>query len=58
VFQWNLLKVCFVQCEMKISEGTKMIYHIIKLRVSRKIGSELSNSVLTLVQLRKDSMEG
>jgi len=43
---------------MKNSEGTKMIYHVIKSRVSRKIGSELSNSVLTLVRLRNDSVEG
>jgi hypothetical protein len=43
---------------MKNSEGTKMIYHVIKSGVSRKIGSELSNSVLTLVRLRNDSVEG
>jgi hypothetical protein len=58
VFQWNLLKLCFVEGEMKNSEGTKMIYHVIKSGVSRKIGSELSNSVLTLVRLRNDSVEG
>jgi hypothetical protein len=47
-----------MQGEMKISQGTKGIYHIIKSGVSRKRGSELSNSVLTLVRLRNDSMEG
>jgi hypothetical protein len=35
-----------------------MIYHIIKSGLSRKIGSELSNSVLALVRLQNDSMEG
>jgi hypothetical protein len=40
-----------VQDEMKISQGTKRIYHVIKSRVSRKRGCELSNSVLTLVRL-------
>jgi hypothetical protein len=35
-----------------------MIYHIIKLGLSRKRGSELSNSVLALVRLQNDSMEG
>jgi hypothetical protein len=43
---------------MKISQGTKMIYHIIKSGVSKKRGSELSNGVLTLVWLRNDSIEG
>jgi hypothetical protein len=49
MFQWYLLKLCFVQGEMKISQGTKMIYHVIKSGVSKKRGSDLSNSVLTLV---------
>jgi hypothetical protein len=48
----------FVQGEMKNSQGTKMIYHVIKSWVSRKRGSELSNGVLTLVRLRNDSMKG
>jgi hypothetical protein len=56
-FQWYLVKLCFVQGEMKISQSKK-VYHVIKLGVSRKIGSELSNSVLILVRLRNDSMEG
>jgi len=43
---------------MKISQGTEGIYYVIKSLVSRKIGSKLSNSVLTLVQLQNDSMEG
>jgi hypothetical protein len=43
---------------MKNSQGTKRIDHIIKLEVSRKRGSELSNSILTLVPLQDDSMEG
>jgi hypothetical protein len=55
VFRWNLLKLNF---EMENSKGTKRIYHIIKSRVSKVRGSELSNSVLTIVQLRNDSMEG
>jgi hypothetical protein len=42
---------------MKNSQGTQMIYHVTESRVSRKKGSELSNSVLTLVRLRNDSME-
>jgi hypothetical protein len=58
VFQWYLLKLYFVQGEMKNSQGTKRIDHIIKLEVSRKRGSELSNSILTLVPLQDDSMEG
>jgi hypothetical protein len=57
VFQWYLLKLYFVQGEMKSSQVTKMIYHVIKSGVSRKIGSELSNGVLTIVRLRNDSME-
>jgi hypothetical protein len=57
VFQWYLLKLCFVQGEIKNSQGTKMIYHVIKSGVSRKRGSELSNGVLTLVRLRNDYME-
>jgi hypothetical protein len=48
-FQWYLLKLRFVQGEMKNSQGTKRIYHVIKLGISRKRGSELSNGVLTLV---------
>jgi hypothetical protein len=47
----------FVQDEMKNSQGTKMIYHVIKSEVSRKRGSELSNSVSTMVWLRNGSME-
>jgi hypothetical protein len=47
-----------VQGEMKSLEGTKRIYHVIKSGVSRKRGSELSNGVLTLVQLRNDLIEG
>jgi hypothetical protein len=43
---------------MKKSQGTKMIYHVIKPGVLRKRDSELSNSVLTLAPLRNDSMEG
>jgi hypothetical protein len=35
-----------------------MIYHVIKSRVSRKRGSELSNGVLTLVRLRKIPWRG
>jgi hypothetical protein len=35
-----------------------MLYHVIKSGVSRKRGSKLSIGVLTLVQLRNDSMEG
>jgi hypothetical protein len=58
VLQWSLLKLYFVQGEMKNSQGTKRIYHVIKSGVSRKRGSELSNSVLTLVWLQNDSMEG
>jgi hypothetical protein len=42
---------------MKNSQGIKMIYYVIKLRVSRKKDSE-SNSILTLVRLHNDSMEG
>jgi len=42
---------------MKNSQGTKMIYHVIKSGVSRKKGSELSNGVLTLVRLWNDSTE-
>jgi hypothetical protein len=57
VFQWYLLKLYFVQGEMKNSQGTKMIYHIIKSKVSRKRGNELSNNVLTLVRLRNDSIK-
>jgi hypothetical protein len=34
---------------MENSQGTKMIYHVIKSRVLRKRGSEISNSVLTMV---------
>jgi hypothetical protein len=34
-----------------------MIYHIIKSKVSRKRGNELSNNVLTLVRLRNDSIK-
>jgi hypothetical protein len=48
----------FVQGEMKNSQGTKRIDHIIKLGVSRKRGGELSNIVLTLVRLRNDFIEG
>jgi hypothetical protein len=47
-----------VQGETKNSQGTKRMDHIIKSGVSRKIGSELSNIVLTLVRLRNDLMEG
>jgi len=43
---------------MKISQSTKMIYHVIKSRISRKIGSEQSSGVLTLARLRNDFMEG
>jgi hypothetical protein len=43
---------------MKNSQSIKMIYHVIKSGVLRKIGSELSNSVLTLVRLRNDSIKG
>lgn len=57
-FNSILLKFCFVQGKMKISQGTKKIYHVIKSRVSRKRGSELSNNVSNLVQLQNDSMEG
>jgi hypothetical protein len=46
-----------VQDEMKNSQYTKMIYHVIKSGVSRKRGTELSNRVLTLVRLQKDSTE-
>jgi hypothetical protein len=42
---------------MKNSQGTKKINHVIKLGVSRKRGSELNNSVLTLVRLQNDSMD-
>jgi hypothetical protein len=35
-----------------------MIYHVIKLGVSRKIGSELSNGALTLVRLWNDFVDG
>jgi hypothetical protein len=45
VFPCNLLKLYFVQGDMKHSQGTKMIYHVIKSWVSRKRGSELSNNV-------------
>jgi hypothetical protein len=38
----------------KVQKG----HHIMKSRISGKIGSELSNGVLTLVRLRNDSMEG
>jgi hypothetical protein len=31
---------------MKISQGTKMIYHVIKSSVSMKRDSELSNSII------------
>jgi hypothetical protein len=34
---------------MKNSQGAKRIYHVIKSGVLKKIGSKLSNSVLTLV---------
>jgi hypothetical protein len=44
--------------EMKNSQGTKMIYHVIISRVSRKRCSELNNSVLTLVRLRNDFIDG
>jgi len=43
---------------MKNSQGTKMIYHIIKSGVSRKKCSGLSNGVLSLVQLQNNSMDG
>jgi hypothetical protein len=46
-----------VQGEMKNSQGTKMIYHVIKSRVSKKRGSELSNDILTLVRLRNDQID-
>jgi hypothetical protein len=36
------LKLYFVQGEKKNSQGTKLIYHVIKSGVSRKTGSELS----------------
>jgi hypothetical protein len=42
VFRWYLLKLYFVQGEKKNSQGTKLIYHVIKSGVSRKTGSELS----------------
>jgi hypothetical protein len=54
---FSLLKLYFVQGEMKNSQGTKWIYDVIKSGVSRKSGSELSNSVLILVPLRNDSVE-
>jgi hypothetical protein len=46
-----------VQGEMKISQGTKKIYHVIKSRVSKKRDSELSNGILTLVRIQNDLME-
>jgi hypothetical protein len=55
---FNDIYFYFVQGEMKDSLDTKRIYHVIKSGVSRKRGSELSNSVLTLVRLQNDSMEG
>jgi hypothetical protein len=58
VFEWYLLKLCFVQGEMKNSQDTKNLYYVIKSGVSRKMCSKLSNSVLTLVRLQNDSMEG
>jgi hypothetical protein len=45
VFWWYLLKLHFVQCKIKTHKVQKMIYHIIKLGLSRKKGSEQSNSV-------------
>jgi hypothetical protein len=42
---------------MKSSQGTNRIYHVIKSVILRKLGSELSNSVLTLVRLRNDFIE-
>jgi hypothetical protein len=48
----------FVRGRMKNSQDTKMRYHVIKSGISRKISSKLSNSVLTLVRLENDSMEG
>jgi hypothetical protein len=47
----------FVQGEMKNSQGINRIYHVIKSVILRKLGSELSNNVLTLVRLRNDFIE-
>jgi hypothetical protein len=40
------------------SQGTKKKYHVIKLGVSRKRYSDLSNDLLALVRIQNDSMEG
>jgi hypothetical protein len=54
VIYWNFV-LFKMRCESH--KVQKKIYYVIKSRVSRKRGNELSNGVLTLVRLWNDSME-